>query len=66
MSLDVGVLYRDHATKVWRYVRARVPSDADAEDVTSEVPHLSQGVTGAALAWTFWRFWRYDGARNDE
>ncbi|HVM55646.1 MAG TPA: sigma-70 family RNA polymerase sigma factor [Acidimicrobiales bacterium] len=37
MSLDPGVLYRDHATAVWRYARARVPTDADAEDVTSDV-----------------------------
>ena len=28
--------------------------------------HLSQGVTAAALAWTFWKFWRYDAGRNDE
>ncbi len=37
MAVEVGALYRDHAPRVWRYVRARVPSDADAEDVTSEV-----------------------------
>lgn len=37
MTVEVGALYRDHAPRVWRYVRARVPSDADAEDVTSEV-----------------------------
>ncbi|NMO04761.1 sigma-70 family RNA polymerase sigma factor [Gordonia sp. TBRC 11910] len=30
-------VYREHVAPVWRYVRARVPSDADAEDVTSEV-----------------------------
>lgn len=30
------------------------------------VLHLSQGVTGIVLAWTFWRFWRYDADRNDE
>jgi RNA polymerase sigma factor (sigma-70 family) len=37
MAAEVGALYRDHATKVWRYARARLPTDADAEDVTSEV-----------------------------
>jgi RNA polymerase sigma-70 factor (ECF subfamily) len=37
MTVEVGALYRDHATQVWRYARARLPSDADAEDVTSEV-----------------------------
>jgi RNA polymerase sigma factor (sigma-70 family) len=37
MADGVGALYRDHATRVWRYARARLPSDADAEDVTSEV-----------------------------
>jgi RNA polymerase sigma-70 factor (ECF subfamily) len=30
-------LYREHAAPVWRYVRARLPGDADAEDVTSDV-----------------------------
>lgn len=37
MTVEVGALYRDHAAKVWRYARARLPTDADAEDVTSEV-----------------------------
>lgn len=37
MSADVGTMYRVHAARVWRYVRARLPSDADAEDVTSDV-----------------------------
>lgn len=37
MALDPGALYRDHADAVWRYARGRVPSDADAEDVTSDV-----------------------------
>lgn len=36
-STNFGAVYREHVTPVWRYVRARVPSDADAEDVTSEV-----------------------------
>ncbi|KAA0021270.1 sigma-70 family RNA polymerase sigma factor [Antrihabitans cavernicola] len=30
-------MYSEHVTPIWRYVRARLPSDADAEDVTSEV-----------------------------
>lgn len=30
-------VYREHVTPLWRYVRVRVPSDADAEDVISEV-----------------------------
>lgn len=29
--------YREHVAPVWRYVRTRLPSDADADDVTSEV-----------------------------
>ena len=37
MAVEVAALYRDHATRVWRFARARLPSDADAEDVTSEV-----------------------------
>ena len=37
MAVEVGALYRDHATQVWRYARARLPTDADAEDVTSDV-----------------------------
>lgn len=32
-----AVIYREHVTPIWRYVRARLPSDADAEDVTSEI-----------------------------
>jgi RNA polymerase sigma-70 factor (ECF subfamily) len=30
-------VYREHVTPLWRYVRLRVPSDSDAEDVTSQV-----------------------------
>ncbi|WP_220454256.1 RNA polymerase sigma factor [Nocardioides immobilis] len=30
-------VYREHVASVWRYVRLRVPSDSDAEDVTSVV-----------------------------
>lgn len=37
MVAAFGATYREHVTPIWRYVRARVPSDADAEDVTSEV-----------------------------
>ncbi|WP_436794434.1 RNA polymerase sigma factor [Actinospongicola halichondriae] len=37
MAVEVGALYRDHAPQVWRYARTRLPTDADAEDVTSEV-----------------------------
>ena len=37
MAVEIGALYRDHATRVWRYARARLPTDVDAEDVTSDV-----------------------------
>ncbi len=37
MTVEIGALYRAHAARVWRYVRTRLPDDADAEDVTSEV-----------------------------
>ncbi|AZZ81038.1 MULTISPECIES: RNA polymerase sigma factor [Gordonia] len=30
-------MYREHVAGVWRYVRTRVPGDADADDVTAEV-----------------------------
>lgn len=30
-------VYAEHVAPVWRYVRLRVPADADAEDVTSQV-----------------------------
>jgi len=30
-------VYREHVASVWRYVRLGVPSDSDAEDVTSVV-----------------------------
>jgi RNA polymerase sigma-70 factor (ECF subfamily) len=32
---DLGDSYRQHLAPVWRYVRARLPSDDDADDVTS-------------------------------
>lgn len=37
MGADFGDTYRTHVTPIWRYVRARLPSDPDAEDVVSEV-----------------------------
>lgn len=37
MGADFGDTYRRHVTPIWRYVRARLPSDPDAEDVVSEV-----------------------------
>lgn len=37
MLPELGVLYREHAAAVWRYTRSRLPTDADAEDVTSDV-----------------------------
>lgn len=37
MTVEIGALYREHAARVWRYARARLPTDADAEDVTSDV-----------------------------
>ncbi|SDU81683.1 RNA polymerase sigma factor [Gordonia westfalica] len=30
-------MYREHVAGVWRYVRTRVPGNADADDVTAEV-----------------------------
>lgn len=55
MAAEVGALYRDHAPRVWRYVRARLPSDADAEDVTSEVFTRAMGSID-----------RFDDARGSE
>lgn len=37
MVAGFGAIYAQHVTPIWRFVRARVPSDTDAEDVTSEV-----------------------------
>ncbi|WP_307829437.1 RNA polymerase sigma factor [Antrihabitans stalagmiti] len=37
MATEFAEMYREHVAPTWRYVRARLPSDADAEDVTSEV-----------------------------
>jgi RNA polymerase sigma factor (sigma-70 family) len=41
---DLSEVYQQHVASIWRYVRARVPADADAEDVTSEV--FAQAVKG--------------------
>ncbi|MBM0124520.1 sigma-70 family RNA polymerase sigma factor [Pimelobacter simplex] len=46
-------VYAEHVTPVWRYVRLRVPADADAEDVTSQV------FERAMRSWD-----RYDGTRG--
>ena len=58
MVVEVGALYREHAAKVWRFARARLPSDADAEDVTSEVftramtsQHRFDPTKGTESAW---------------
>lgn len=58
MAVEVGALYRDHAPRVWRYARARLPSDADAEDVTSDVftramssQHRFDPARGSEAAW---------------
>lgn len=58
MLPDLGVLYADHAPAVWRYARARVPTDADAEDVTSDVftramrsNHTYSAAAGTPRAW---------------
>jgi RNA polymerase sigma factor (sigma-70 family) len=50
---DLAEVYAQHLPAVWRYVRARVPSHADAEDVTSEV------FVRAAEGWE-----RYDARRG--
>jgi len=46
-------VYEQHLASVWRYVRARVPDHADAEDATSEV------FARAARGWD-----RYDPAKG--
>jgi RNA polymerase sigma factor (sigma-70 family) len=46
-------VYEQHLASVWRYVRARVPDHADAEDATSEV------FARAARGWH-----RYDPAKG--
>lgn len=37
MPEGIEELYERQLTPMWRYVRARVPGDADAEDIVSEV-----------------------------
>ncbi|MGH9187262.1 MAG: RNA polymerase sigma factor [Acidimicrobiales bacterium] len=37
MPDELTEVYGRHVASVWRFVRARVPTDADAEDVTGEV-----------------------------
>lgn len=58
MLPELGVLYREHAVAVWRYTRSRLPTDADAEDVTSDVfaramrsTHTYDPAKGAPRAW---------------
>ncbi|HYZ97789.1 MAG TPA: sigma-70 family RNA polymerase sigma factor [Acidimicrobiales bacterium] len=58
MLPDLGALYEDHAPSVWRYARARLPTDADAEDVTSDVfiraarsTHTFDPERGSPRAW---------------
>lgn len=58
MLPELGVLYREHAAAVWRYTRSRLPTDADAEDVTSDVfaramrsTHSFDPAKGSPWAW---------------
>lgn len=58
MLPELSELYRDHAASVWRYVRSRLPSDVDAEDVTSDVfaramrsSHTYAAEHGSPRAW---------------
>jgi RNA polymerase sigma factor (sigma-70 family) len=37
LSADFAEQYRRHVAPIWRYVRARVENDADAEELTAEV-----------------------------
>lgn len=53
MPDELAVIYEEHRASLWRYVRARVPDHADAEDVTSEV------FARAARGWS-----RYDPSRG--
>lgn len=52
-SPPLASVYEQHVASVWRYVRARVPDHADAEDATSEV------FARAARGWH-----RYDSAKG--
>jgi RNA polymerase sigma factor (sigma-70 family) len=49
---EIEEVYEQHLASVWRYVRSRLPSQADAEDATSEV------FARAAAGWH-----RYDPSR---
>lgn len=58
MLPELGVLYREHAAAVWRLTRSRLPTDADAEDVTSDVfaramrsTHTYDPAKGSPRAW---------------
>ena len=53
MFEDFEEVYAEQLGPVWRFVRARIPQHADAEDVTSEV------FTRAARGWD-----RYDARRG--
>jgi RNA polymerase sigma-70 factor (ECF subfamily) len=54
MAPELGVMYRDHAAAVWRYARSRLPTDADADDLTSDV--FARALRSAA---------RYDPTRGN-
>ncbi|MEX2294463.1 MAG: sigma-70 family RNA polymerase sigma factor [Acidimicrobiales bacterium] len=58
MLPELGALYQEHAAAVWRYTRSRLPTDADAEDVTSDVfaramrsTHTYDPAKGSPRAW---------------
>lgn len=58
MLPELGALYQEHAAAVWRYARSRLPTDADAEDVTSDVfaramrsMHTYDATRGTPRAW---------------
>ena len=58
MLPELSAMYREHAAAVWRYARSRLPTDADAEDVTSDVfaramrsTHTYDATKGSPRAW---------------
>jgi len=58
MLPELSALYQEHAAAVWRYTRSRLPTDADAEDVTSDVfaravrsTHTYDAAKGSPRAW---------------
>ena len=58
MLPELSAMYREHAAAVWRYARSRLPTDADAEDVTSDVfsramrsTHTYDPTRGTPRAW---------------